>query len=102
MIVLDSQGCFRCKEYSMVPYQHHSSKHTWKVFTSKKIFYEDVVDFESGYSTVFAKSAMEAAQAGMNYFKRDEENKANYEEWLKKEASKKLKRQLQRKEDGSK
>jgi hypothetical protein len=102
LLVLDTHGCFRNKEYAMVPYQHHSSKHTWKVFTSKKTFHEDVVDFETGYSTVFAKSAREAAQVGMEYFKRSEENTAKYEQWLKEEAAKKVKKQLQRKDDGSK
>jgi hypothetical protein len=100
MLVLDSFGCFKDKEYSMVPYRHHTSRHTWKVVITKKIFNEEVVDFEQESTTVFARTALEAAKMGREFFDRVTLAKDELREWEREERARQLARQLKRRDIG--
>lgn len=99
-LVQDCFGCFKDKEYSMVPYRHHISRHTWKVFITKKIFKDEIVNFEQESTTVFAKTALEAAKMGREFFERSIVAKDEHVEWEKAERAKQIMRQLKRREDG--
>lgn len=100
MLVLDSFGCFKDKEYSMVPYRHHTSRHTWKVFITKKIFKDEIVDFEQESTTVLARTAQEAAKMGREFFDRIAIAKDEHREWEKAERARQIARQLQRRDSG--
>ncbi len=103
MIVLDAHGCFKTKEFSMIPYQHHLSKHTWKVVVTRKVFREESIDFEREYTNVFARSSIEAAKLGMEFFQRSLVEEEKLKEWEKIEAAKRLSKQLKQKDvSGSK
>lgn len=94
MLVIDAFGCFKSGSYSMVPYQHHSSRHTWKVAITFKDFKEDTVDFELDTTTVFAKTALEAAQRGKEFFERALIHKENLKQWERQQQEEKIKKQL--------
>lgn len=100
MIVCDAFGCFRRGQFAMVPYQHHASRHTWKVFVTKKIFKEDTVEYEHECANVFARTAIEAAALGIEYFERMEAAGHKLQSWYDEERAKQIKRQMQRSQDG--
>lgn len=96
MLVADKHGCFRFENYTMIPYQHHKSKNTWKVMVTRRVVNDENIEYEHEQTHVIAKTALEAATYAIRTFDKLKRSREDYLEWKREEDNKFLSRRITR------